>query len=225
MADTIEKANMLNEQFQSVFTSEYDDPIPDKGTSKHLNIPPLTISIPGIKQLLNNINSHKATGPDNISGRVLKELQDKTAPMLNLIFTKSFHTGQTPIDWKTSHVAPAFKKGDKHKAVNYRSISLTCICWKLMEHIVTKHVINHIENNKFLYELQHGFRHNRSNDTQLLSFIQELSETDNKYIQTGLIIMDFAKAFDIVPTPQTSLQTKLLWYFWTYTSLDLSFSY
>ena len=94
-----------------------------------------------------------------------------------------------------------------------------------MEHIVTKHVINHIENNKFLYELQHGFRHNRSNDTQLLSFIQELSETDNKYIQTGLIIMDFAKAFDIVPTPQTSLQTKLLWYFWTYTSLDLSFSY
>jgi hypothetical protein len=119
--------------------------------------------------------------------------------MLNLIFTKSFHTGQTHIDWKTSHVDPAFKKGDKHKAVNYRSISLTCICWKLMEHIVTKHVINHIENNKFLYELQHGFRHNRSNDTQLLSFIQELSETDNKYIQTGLIIMDFAKAFDIVP--------------------------
>ena len=119
---------MLNEQLQSVFTSESNDPIPDKGTSKHPNIPPLTISTPGIKKLLNNINHHKATGPDNISGRILKELQEKTAPILSLIVTKSFHTGKTPIDWKTAYVAPAFKKGDKHKAVNYRPISLTCIC-------------------------------------------------------------------------------------------------
>jgi hypothetical protein len=68
-----------------------------------------------------------------------------------------------------------------------------------MEHIVTKHVMNHLENNKILYELQHGFRHNRSRETQLLSFIQELSETDSKNIQIDLIIMDFAKAFDEVP--------------------------
>jgi hypothetical protein len=57
------------------------------------------LSTPGIKKPLNNINPHKATGPDNISGRVLKELQEKTAPILSLIFTKSFHTGKTPIDW------------------------------------------------------------------------------------------------------------------------------
>jgi hypothetical protein len=78
----------------------------------------LTISTPGIKKLVNNINPHKATGPDNISGRVLKELQEKTASIVNLIFTKSFHTEQTHIDWKTANVAPAFKKGDKHKAVS-----------------------------------------------------------------------------------------------------------
>jgi hypothetical protein len=35
IADTVEKANMLNEQFQSVFTSKSNDPIPDKGTNKH----------------------------------------------------------------------------------------------------------------------------------------------------------------------------------------------
>ena len=59
--------------------------------------------------------------------------------------------------------------------------------------------MNHLENNKILYELQHGFRHNRSCENQLLSFIQELSETDNKNIQTDLITKDFAKAFDKVP--------------------------
>ena len=116
---------MLNEQFHSVFTSESDDPIPYKGTSKHLSIPPLTISTPDIKKLLNNIIRHKATCPDNISGQVLKDLEEQTAPILNLIFTTSFHTGQTPTDWKTSNVAPAFKKGEKHKAINYRPFAVS----------------------------------------------------------------------------------------------------
>jgi hypothetical protein len=47
-----------------------------------------------------------------------------------------------------------------------------------MEHVITKHILNHLESNSLLYDLQHGFRHSRSTD---------------------LIIMDFAKAFDKVP--------------------------
>jgi hypothetical protein len=50
-----------------------------------------------------------------------------------------------------------------------------------------------------LYDLQHGFRHSRSCETQLLSFVQELAANSDKNIQTNLIIMDFAKAFDKVP--------------------------
>ena len=50
-----------------------------------------------------------------------------------------------------------------------------------------------------LYDLQHGFRHSRSCETQLLSFVQELAANSDKNIQTDLIIMDFAKAFDKVP--------------------------
>jgi hypothetical protein len=51
----------------------------------------------------------------------------------------------------------------------------------------------------FVYDLQHGFRHSRSCETQLLSFVQELAANSDKNIQTGLIIMDFAKAFEKVP--------------------------
>jgi hypothetical protein len=28
-----------------------------------------------------------------------------------------------------------------------------------MEHVITKHVLNHLESNSLLYDLQHGFRH------------------------------------------------------------------
>ena len=182
-----------------MFTIESNNTIPDKGPSSYPVITPLEISLPGVKKPLNNINLHKATGADNISGRILKELKDQTAPILTLIFKTSLETGITPTDWKHANVAPVFKKGGKYKPENYRPISLTCISCKLMEHIITKHIINHLEKNNILYDFQHGFRQSRSCETQLISFIQELAANNNNNTQIYLIIMDFAKAFDKVP--------------------------
>ena len=53
-------------------------------------IPSLTITTPGIRRLLNNIDPHKASGPDNISGRILKDLQNFTASILTLFFKNHF---------------------------------------------------------------------------------------------------------------------------------------
>ena len=199
ITDTEEKANILNNQFQSVFTNETNTDIPDKGTSHHSEMPEIHIHNNGILKLLSNINPHKASGPDNINGRVLKKLKEHVAPILTLIFSKSLQTGKTPTYSKHANVAPVFKKGEKYKPVNYRPISLTCICCKLMEHIITSNIMSHLENNSILYDLQHGFRKSRSCESQLIDFIQELHHENNNNIQTDLIIMDFAKAFDKVP--------------------------
>ena len=86
---TKEKANILNNQFQSVFTSEPPGSIPDKGPSPHPDIQSLNITTPGIVKLLTNINPHKASGPDNIHGRILKELSEQIAPILQILFIKS----------------------------------------------------------------------------------------------------------------------------------------
>jgi hypothetical protein len=66
---------------------------------------------------------------------VLKDLKDQVAPILTKIYTKSIETGTIPKDWKRANVAPAFKMGERYKAENYRPISLTCICCKLMDFI------------------------------------------------------------------------------------------
>ena len=112
VADTKQKANILNEQFKSVFTTESIDNIPNKGVSPHPDIPPLAITTPGIRKLLDNINphTHKASGPDNISGRILKDPQNFTAPILTIIFQKSRQTGCVPSDWEHANVASAYKK-------------------------------------------------------------------------------------------------------------------
>ena len=68
-----------------------------------------------------------------------------------------------------------------------------------MEHVIASNIMDHLEQNKILYDLQHGFRTSRSCETQLISFIQELACNNNSNIQTDVIVMDFAKAFDKVP--------------------------
>ena len=90
----------------------------------------------GINKLLQNINIHKASGPDNIHGRILKECTTQIAPILTTLFSLSFKTGKIPDDWRYASVCPAFQKGDKNNPINYRPISLTCIICKLLEHVV-----------------------------------------------------------------------------------------
>ena len=78
-------------------------------------------------------------------------------------------------------------------------MSLTCVCSKLMEHIISKHLLNHLEAKNILK--QHGFRKKRSTvfDTQLLAFTQDILANLSGGRQTDVIIMDFAKGFDKVP--------------------------
>ena len=71
------------------------------------------------------------------ASRILKDLQNFTAPILTIIFQKSLQAGCIPSDWKHANVAPAYKKGEKYNAANYRPISLSCISCKIMEHVIT----------------------------------------------------------------------------------------
>ena len=59
-------------------------------------------------------------------------------------------------------------------------------------------MMTHLDTNNILYDLQHGFRGKRSTVTQLLSLYDDLVSTRSKKVQTDLVVMDFAKAFDKV---------------------------
>ena len=98
-----------------------------------------------------------------------------------------------------SNVTPIFKKGDKHVPQNYRPVSLTSVCCKLLEHIVCRHILTHLEKHKILSDLQHGFRSGHSCESQLIITINDLLEAYNDKDQIDLVILDFSKAFDTVP--------------------------
>ena len=150
----------------------------------------------GVTKLLNTFKIHKAAGPDGIVPRILSEFSEQLAPPLTFIFNKSIESGIVPEDWRQPNVAPIFKKGQKYRSSNYRPVSLTCICCKLLEHIVLRNLIEQLENNKILYDWQHGFRSKRSTETQLVTLIHELGENLDNRKQTDITVLDFSKAFD-----------------------------
>lgn len=59
-------------------------------------------------------------------------------------------------------------------------------------------------------QLQHGFIRNRSCVTQLLSVLHSIGEVLDKNIQSDVLYLDFAKAFDSVD--HAILIEKLKWY-------------
>ena len=116
-----------------------------------------------------------------------------------MVFQRSLDTGQLPKDWLSANISSAHKKGDHHLAENYRPISLTLVSCKILEHILCRHLLNHLEKNNILTKLNHGFRSGFSCKTQLLITAFDLFNSFKRKKQTDVAILDFSKAFDTVP--------------------------
>ena len=67
-----------------------------------------------------------------------------------------------------------------------------------MEHIIASNISKHLNKHNALYELQHGFRENRSCETQLIQLVEDLGRQLTLGKQTDLVLLDFSKAFDKV---------------------------
>jgi len=85
----------------------------------------IVFSPDGILKLLRDLNTQKASGPDALPTRILKETAKEITPALALIFQHSYDTGHVPTDWKNANITAVFKKGCKTDPSNYRPFSLT----------------------------------------------------------------------------------------------------
>ena len=70
---------------------------------------------------------------------------------------------------------------------------------KILEHIICRHLLNHLEKNNILTKLIRGFRSSFSCETQLLTTAFDLFNSFEREKQTDVAILDFSKAFDTVP--------------------------
>ena len=83
-----EKAQILVEQFYSVFSKKENRTLPNLPKCNKFDLPSLNITTPGIEKLLKKINVSKSVRPDNISNAILKNCASQLAPGLSAIFQK-----------------------------------------------------------------------------------------------------------------------------------------
>ena len=127
----LDKANLFNSFFQSVFIkdSEASDFQNPSQLTEHV-ISYLSCSVEEVAKLLQSIDINKATGPDNIPPRILKECAMELALPLTNFFNFTLSRGNIPTDWKVANVVPIFKSGKNNLADNYHPISLTSVIVK-----------------------------------------------------------------------------------------------
>ena len=72
--------------------------------------------------------------------------------------------------------------------------------WKELPNLhIFSHHASKFDQYSVLTDKQHGFRSKHSTELQLILTFHDLANSLNSKSQTDMIIMDFSKAFDIVP--------------------------
>ena len=77
--------------------------------SPHTRMPTINISSEGVNTLLQNLNPHKAAGPDTTKPMILKVLHDVLSPILLFLFQMSFETSEIPDEWTQANVVLIYK--------------------------------------------------------------------------------------------------------------------
>ena len=149
ISDPIDMTEQLNDYFSSVFTRENFSQMPSMDEkfddANSTSLTDIRISSDQVMKKLDRLRSDKASGPDDLSPRVLKEVKEEICEPLTIILQRSINEGKVPDDWRQANVSPIYKKEGKAQTANYRPVSLTSQVSKLCESLIRDAVVEHLE--------------------------------------------------------------------------------
>ena len=145
---------------------------------------------------LNNLDTKKSTGDDNISSKFLK----LSASILNrpLTFTvnASIKDLNFPTKAKRAAVTAIYKSDDKTDVKNYRPISILNSLSKIFENVIKNQIVPFFDKcwSKYLsaYRKSHSCQH------VLIRMMENLRKSLDQSKLVGVILMDLSKAFDCI---------------------------
>jgi hypothetical protein len=194
------KANLFNDFFCSTFTHDNNilPPFPSRVTAGSTLLDNILFTPASVSTKLKGLTKSTTLNPDNFPPIVLQSCAHQLGLPLSIIFNTIFERSELPPAWLTSTVLPLFKKGERNQASNYRPISITSSCCKVMESIIHDSMSSYLLSNNLISDSQHGFLKKRSTLSNLIYSIRHWLSSLNSGKSTDVIYVDFAKAFDSV---------------------------
>ena len=158
----------------------------------------ISISSQDVEDVLRLLDTSKASGPDLIHPKLLKEGATVLSPHLSTLFNKSIELCLFPSDWKLANIIPVYKKGDRTNATNYRPISLLSCLGKVFEKCVFKHLYNFLKTMDIITKAQSGFTPGDSAVFQLVDLYDTFCRALDDGKEVRVVFCDISKAFDRV---------------------------
>lgn len=165
---------------------------------QHLSFKFQHVEISETIKMLKEINSSKASGIDDLPALLIKDAAEELAAPLSFLINHSFKSGIFPTIEKTAKVTPIYKSEAKHLFSNYRPISVLNVISKVVEKIAFDQLSQYFESNGLFSPYQYGFRKKRSTQHAVTNLVNHIRNNMDKGNKTGVLYMDFSKAFDTV---------------------------
>ena len=196
--DANEKAEVFSCFFSSVFTRDngFCPDVDSRVDSDHFDGVLFTPAI--VREVLRKLKPTTSAGSDGIPNLFLKKCANFLAIPLCHIFSNSFLDGCLPNSWKHAVVTPVHKQGPTSDPNNFRPISLTATCCKVMERIINNEILRYLFDRRLITRQQHGFIKRKSVSSNLLECLEDWTLNLQAKCVTDVIYFDFRKAFDTV---------------------------
>ena len=199
-SDPLKMAEILSNQFKSVFTTPSSIPPVISMTMKRC--PPLNdidITHEKIIDAAKLMSISSAAGPDGVPSIIYHNFAEQIAAPTMKIWRMSLDTGKQPEGKAQAIIAPQLKPGGlSSNPEDQRPIALTTHQSKHFERIVRKEITTHMEKHNLHNPTQFGFRTGRSTVSQLLAAHDDILFNLEHGRGVDVVYLDFAKAFDKV---------------------------
>ena len=150
-----------------------------------------------MKRTLAAINTRKATGPDNIPGRALKDCAEELKDVLTDIFNTSLKQAIVPSCFKAATIIPVPKKTAPSCFNDYRPVALTPIIMKCFERLVMSQIKSILP--PTLDPFQFAYRAKRSTEDAICSALHPaLTHLEKRDSYVRMLFIDFSSAFNTI---------------------------
>ncbi|KAM8822285.1 uncharacterized protein ACB058_021512 [Synchiropus picturatus] len=165
----------------------------------------LSLSPNRVRRSLRRIDVRKASGPDDIPGRVLKDCAGELTDVLTDIFNTSLSQAVVPTCLKAASIIPVPKKTSPTCHNDYRPVALTPIIMKCFERLVMHHIKTSLP--PALDPYQFAYRSNRSTDDAISTALHSvLTHLETRDSCARMLFLDFSSAFNTIIPQQLILK-------------------
>ena len=205
---TVEEINKARETMEMVSLNLNEQAITPNNNICYEDIQDIAITTEELVHTLKTFQQ-KAPGWDGITKTHLIKAIDFIKDPLTRCFNASLSCGYFPNLYKQTKLI-FIPKPDKDptNVANYRPISLLSTTGKLLEKLLNRRLINHLEEQHQFNDHQHGFRKKRGTETALAMIWESIAKGLQHNLKVLLTSRDIKKAFDRVW--QRGLKFKLM---------------